>query len=287
MNRTAALLPCLVLFCLLSCADYVSAENYVHKTISGDMAKKTLNTLQNMAWIADGKDTGRYVYVLYSPSCTYCDLLFDKTRAFTDKYQFRWILVELDGAARNLYEKPEVDSIRAIFKKDELPEEKNPERNARINEATANGFFFLMMQQSLTDNPTRFGFPALVYGDGNKLSTIIGMPQDIAKALEQVPTVPAGKGTIPAAFALAERDVQFQPIPDQEYENRHTTPVPVRMMPFRDAPQVATLKPGKLPGLTVTGVSPDGFVYIFIDTFEPRLYIEDQDFVDRVIKNGK
>lgn len=264
-----------------------SANSFVDKTISGEDAERALDILSNLAWIADGPDTGRHVYVLFTPTCGYCQKLFDDTRANKHGVQLRWLLFDPQGQMSSLFEKPDPESVRALFKEGELPADVDADRTARINEATSNGLIFLLMQGYITDNPSRFGFPALIYGGDKQLSTIMGMPTDLAAAFKPVPQSKAGSGAEPAAFRFAGKDVEFIPVAGVEYENAHKENVPMRLMPFKEAPQVGGLKPGKLSGLPVTGVSKEGFVYIFIDNAEPRLYIEDQAFVDKVLATKK
>jgi hypothetical protein len=267
-------------------APQLVGSGYESKIVSGDEARAGRKILANMAWVADGPDTGRHVYVLFSPDCSVSEKLFDDTRITKNGVQWRWILLDPTGEMASFYEKPGMESIRALFKDGMLPADVDPERTARIHEANILCLNLLLSKKYIVDDVNKFGVPAIVFGDDSTLSTIMGLPGDMWAALREVPNSPdLPSAEVKGAERFADRDDKRIPVTGVEYVNTEHVKRPVRVQPFKDAPQIAHVLPeaGAKQPLPVAAVSEEGFVYVTINQLGQCMFVEDPDFVKQVL----
>ena len=286
MNPVFRFFPAMVLFALLCFQGAALADDWADKTITGKEAENILNMLANSGWIADGPDNGKHLYVLFTATCGYCEMLYDKTRALTDEVQLRWIPMDSGGDLDRLYENPVAQSVKNSFD-GQLPDGVDPEKAARIRQYTIGGVIFYIANQTIVDNPSRFGFPTLLYGEGDKLSVIVGMPQDMPGMIKSIPQGKADdQGFVPAAYAFADRKVELLAIKSLSYSNNNQENTSIRMMPFDDAPRLGSALPGT-SGIPVLGVTENGYAVVSFDGSNPHIYVQDKDFVQKELAAAK
>ena len=132
------LLPLCILLFLFAFALPASAEWNASKdsNILGDPdAKVVMDFVENMPWIADGADTGKYLYVLADAGCTYTKQLYTMSRKYTKDVQIRWIFIDgqAEGTYNSLYEDRTPKALDDAFMSQTLPEDNNPEKAAKID----------------------------------------------------------------------------------------------------------------------------------------------------------
>ncbi|MDL2267324.1 hypothetical protein LJC46_04980 [Desulfovibrio sp. OttesenSCG-928-G15] len=259
------------------------ADPYESRAVEGQEAVNLLTMLANSGWIADGNDSGKYVYVLFEPKNTFCLRQYDDSRPFIDSVQFRWVPVDFTGEFDKLYDAPEKlgEVLRGSAA---LPEQsEHAARNAQIRQYTLGGVLFYSMTRDLNDeNTSSLVFPTLVYGTGEKASIVHGVPQDMANFLTFVPTNDAFRESfIPMAYQRAEEAVRMLPVKNMLYMNSAEQPAPVLQMPFTDAPRLGSILPGQ-SDIPAIGITENGFVVLSFDGKTPHIYVEDAVFTAAV-----
>jgi hypothetical protein len=259
------------------------AESYATKVVTDVKAKIAFSIVSTIGWIVDGPDTGRYAYVVISPTCQYSQKLFEETRTDKRGIQWRWVFYDPSGEVNSVYEQPSPKTIQAVYEEGTVPADVDAAKTRRINDANALALFYLAGY--IGDDPADFGFPIIMYGDKTKFSTIMGLPPNLPAALADIgKSAPLG-GT-PAILAMADRTASFTTIPKTPYENANSSPVRVRVMPFTDAPTIGAVMPGKIPGMNyfATGVDANGLVRVVADENPTVIYVEDKAFAEKALK---
>lgn len=267
------------------------ADPYEDRIVQGQEATNLLTMLANSGWIADGNNTGKYVYVLFEPKNSFCVRLYEDSRPHTAAVQFRWVPVDFTGSLDGLYDAPEKleEALRGTFPPPEQPEqqsEQQPEqaqRNAQIRQYTVGGVLFYSMTRDLNDdNTSSLVFPTLVYGTGEQASIVHGVPQDMANFLTFVPeSAMFGENFIPLAYQRAGEPVRMLPVKNMVYMNTAEQSVPVLQMPFSDAPRLGSILPGQ-SDIPAIGITENGFVVLSFDGKTPHIYVEDPGFTAAV-----
>lgn len=276
--------------CLLAVfTGYANAQSRPDKVVTGKPAENMKNVLENLAWIADGKDQGKHLYVLFSTSCIYCRVLFENTRDLTDKVQLRWIPVSADAGLDYMYDHPDTGAISAGFEGDALPENRNTELTARVRQYSMGAIRFWLAARMLTNGPpSDFALPTLLYTDKDTVSIIAGMPANLETLIKDIRKGEASAPDfVPAAFGHADRSVEVLPLEGKEYMNEHKEDMPIFFTPFEGAPKMGSILAGKKQAVPALGVTRDGYVLLSVDGRNAAGYIRDKAFVEKALGTGK
>lgn len=276
------MLPALLtVFLLLSLAGGAFAESQADKVVTGEQAKNMKNVFANLGWLADGPDTGKHLYVFFSPGCIYCKVLFDETRKRTDGIQLRWIPLAPDGSLDGLYENSGMDAVAKAFDEGQSRAGKNAERAKRIRQYTVGAIQFYLAAGLLTDSPQGLGLPTLLYSEKDTFAISIGMPSNLKEMLKNIPQGDANAADfVPAAYALADKPYKLLPLKSKTYSNTHKKTVSAFLAPFDGSPQIGSVLPGSMD-LPALGVTADGYVALSLDGKTPACFLLDKDFVEK------
>lgn len=276
------LFVCCLLFCPLSDA---LAKGPADKVVTGQAAENMRNVLENLGWIADGKDQGKHLYVFFSTSCIYCRGLFEITRGMTEEAQLRWVPLSRESELDHMYENPDVATLAAAFEGKAAPECRNKESSERTRFYNLGAVQFFLAAQLLTDGPASgFGLPTLLYPSKDGLSVISGLPGDMRSVIKDIRQVEAAKaGFAPAAFGHAGMDVEAVPVADGKYLNEHKQDMPIFLTPFEGAPKMGGVPAGTKQAVPILGVTRSGYALLSLDGKTTAGFIRDKQFVEKTL----
>lgn len=255
----------------------------------GPGAQILMDFAENMPWIADGEDTGKYLYVIADAGCSATRQLYSLTRGYAKEMQIRWIFVDLEGGGtyNSLYEERTPQALQEAFSAQTLPADKDPKRARKIDlYATKGVVTMLVLRRMLAPTPEEFGFPTLLYGDANKVTVSVGFdPSDLKTIITSIPTVAVKSGFTPLALLADQGTVKLKPVPaGYKYMNTNSDNTPMYMMPDQKAPRVGSVASNADWPLECKGVTEDGFIAMEVTKNGGYIYCYDPAEVERIVK---
>jgi thiol-disulfide isomerase/thioredoxin len=147
--------------------------------------------LSHAPWIADGRPSQRYVYVLFAPWCPYCKVLFVETRRGHDSIQFRWIA----GGSRdamsmnqnlNAVSRRSTDVLAGIFRHATLDNLLSDDTAKALLARSESTIEEISARLSVT------GYPTLIFADRRgEVRTLGGVPDDLDEFFARVGVFPS------------------------------------------------------------------------------------------------
>ena len=253
-------------------------------TYTGNHAKNMMTIVENLPWLPDGKDTGKYLYVFFSPGCQFSKELFKETRALTDSMQIRWIPVDADGDLNSMYEERNSDTIKKAFTTMRVPSDRDKKKTAAINSYAVAGITWLTAGQMASPDGNVY-FPTLIYGTAEKATVGIGPLEDMKKFIADIPVVEVKKDFSPESIELATKKIEIIPVPEfAEYENKGKDVAEIKLLPLKEAARTGGISAGDKFPIPVAGVTRSGFVAFVITEKKDCIFVEDPAFVENALK---
>jgi len=202
-----------------------------------------VDSLFNLAWIADGSPWQKHLYVLFAPWCPYCKALFHDSRGLVSGLQIRWIPAgSRDEKSRKynvaLARSRDVKVLNELFTTGAIADVTVPSFDSiDLNE----GVIFSQSQELDRLIGRSYGFPTLVYPGKDGIVAMSGAPDDVGTLLKDVVgdgRYPPDKSTAPGLLA---RPLTETPIEESLRAFAKDKSVAMRALPFADAPQVDDL----------------------------------------------
>lgn len=251
-------------------------------------AKIVMDFVENMPWIADGEDTGKYLYVLADAGCTYTKQLYTMTRKYAKDVQIRWIFIDgmAEGTYNSLYEERTPKALDDAFMSQTLPEDKNPERAAKIDKYVLKGFALMLMRGIIAPAPDRFAFPTLIYGTPEKVTIDLGLNvSGLDGIMKSLPVVPVKKDFTPLAVTADESQIKLLPLPKgYTYTNKNAENAPMFMMPDQNTPRLGSILAKAEWPVPCAGVTEDGYIAMQAMPNGGYVYCYDPVEVKRVLE---
>ena len=255
--------------------------------VKGRHAGILLGALSYMPWIADGKDNGQHVYILYSPTCGYSEQIYKETRAWKgDRPQLRWIPLDGQLELNSLFEALTPDTLAMMFDEEAIPEDRHPARNERLNG-------YLQFTLGLLANnkviPTRsdrqMSMPTFILGTSEKLWVQRGYSDDWRKVFSAAPKGTPTDAQAPNLRNHISAELKILPLPKGlGYKNETGEKIGVVVAPYADAPQIATIDPGvSVTADYILGVTQDGFVLVGMSDTRIEMVIKDPQFTAKAL----
>lgn len=256
-------------------------------TEKGLGAKNLIEFAENMPWIADGKDTGKYLYVLADAGCSASAELYEKTRKYTDDVQIRWIFVDPqgEGTYNSLYEERTPEALKEAFTARRLPADKDPARGAKIELYVLKAVAAMLMNKSIAPGMDGFGYPTLIYGDSETAAVSIGFePRTLFAVIKSIPAVPVKENFVPEALTADQGAHPLLPLPaGYRYTNSHAENAPYFLMPDTKSPRVGSVLPAVESPLDCMGVTESGFIAMQITKNGGNIYCFDPEEVKKIL----
>lgn len=285
-NALLTSLLTLLLFSVPARAEWNSDKDV--NTVQGVEAKRLMDFVENMPWVADGEDTGKYIYVFADAGCSATKQFYTLTRKYTKDVQIRWIFVDGqgEGTYNSLYEERTPEALKDAFMSQTLPADKDPKKAAKIDQYVIKGFFMLLINKTLAVSTDRFAFPTFVIGTPEKAVLEAGLdPAGLGKIMGRVPTVPVKSGFVPEALTADQDAIRLLPLPDgYKYMNTNADDAPMHMMPSTSSPFLGGIIPKADWPVPCTGVTEDGFIAMQIAPNGGCIYAYDPVEVKRVLE---
>ena len=286
MKKLSSLLLLLLLFTFVTPAQAEWNAAKDSNTLGDPEAKILLDFVENMPWIADGADTGKYLYVLADAGCQYTKQLYTMTRKYTKDVQIRWIFVDgmAEGTYNSLYEERTPEALNDAFMSLTLPADKNPEQSAKIDQYVLKGFIVMIMRGLVAPAPDRFAYPTLIYGTPEKVIVDSGLDvSGLGTVMTSLPVVPVKKDFVPLALTADESKVKLLPVPaGYKYTNNSTENAQLYMMPDQNAPRLGALLAKVESPFPCVGMTEDGFIAMKLEPTNSHIYCYDPAEVKRV-----
>lgn len=245
------------------------------KDFSGDDAQRLMSVMDNLAYIADGEDNGKHLYVLFSPDCSASRAFYDVARKNPGKVQVRWIPVDPQGDLNSMFEKSDADIIADAFVKSELPGDVDPKRTAAIARYNTSALLWLCLCEMISED-TSLAFPTFVYGSKDKARVSIGMDSDMNFDTFIAPIPNTGATEQPDALRFAGEAIDLvRTTHIKEYAPGSESKT-VRAFPAKDAVKLGVIKANATLPVPVVGVTQNGYLAIDMLGSQTYLFIEDE-----------
>ncbi len=286
------LLPLLVLPLILAFAAPARADWNSGKDINTETdpigAKTIMDFAENMPWAPDGADTGKYLYVLADAGCSATKQLYTMTRKYTKDMQIRWIFVDggAEGTYNSLYEERTPEAVKDAFIRQVLPDDKDPKKSAKIDQYVMKGVYILLVRQVIAPAMDQFGFPTLIYGNGEKAVVNVGLdPSGLDAIIRSIPTVPVKKDFVPLALTADQDTITLHALPkDYQYMNNGEDNTPMYMLPDTNTPRVGSVAPKLEWPFPCEGVTESGYIAMRVTQNGGCVYCYDPVEVKRILE---
>ncbi|WP_077929149.1 hypothetical protein [Wohlfahrtiimonas populi] len=271
----------LITFCLgITQADVIWPTNIddeaIGKTgiLTESEAANALRILESMPWIEEGsQEEGKYMYVFYFPTLAKSKELYDKTRAYLDKVNIRWIPIHSDYSIAGLYETRIPELLNRAIVEDKVPKVKDQEYIDLVSRMTFTGFIYLRIAGAFSPQSQDY-LPTIVYGDNNKLFVSI-MPDNIEKLVNSIPkSIP--NTTQPTILELAKKNIELLKVQEgMTYFNASNEMVPIFLYPDEKGVEIGRLSPdAPSPPFPVSGITNNGYIAIDLNNRGNYIYIK-------------
>ena len=251
--------------------------------LTGKQAENISRIVSNMPWLQEDEiyGKGKYLYVIYTPSCSISQDFYDKTRKISDKVKIRWIPVDPEGSLNSMYEQRNGKTVRAAFKTSRIPPDQDAARTKRINTYSMGALSFLLIGQMLSPDGNIY-YPTLVYGTPEKLHISVGPVDDINKLLASIPDTEQPQE--PEAVVLGANKIDIIPVSSAStYTNNGKEKVTLHLAADKDAVVIGGLPSGEEWPLPITGATQNGFIVSEI-AHGGAIFIHDPDFTEQLLK---
>ena len=287
MERTLSFLSLFILLCFVSTASAGWNKAGDANTEEDRGAVVIMSFAENMPWIADGTDTGRYLYVLAKADCAACTQLYTMSRDYTKDVQIRWIFVDGSdaGAYNAMYGTRTPEAVANLLEKRLLPDDRDPKKTAKVNQYVQKAMA-VALARKMTSVDGNIYFPALIYGNKEKATIQIGLtPTALGKLMASIPTVPVDKDFVPLALTADEDAVPLKPLPEgYKYVNNTAKSTPMFIMPNQKSPNVGSIAPKADWPVLCTGFTENGFIAMELLGNSGSIYCYDPVEVNRILK---
>lgn len=230
--------------------------------IEGKSVSQIVNVLSYLPYIADGKDTGQYVYVLYSPTCVYSAALWKETRQWKgDRPQIRWIMFDSGLDFPSVHEELVPETLTMMFEEETIPEDRHPERNKQLVVYTGISLSQLFQLGLMPSDDETLLFPGIIICSPDKIWMQSGMPDNWKDILAATPKgTPLGKQ--PNLMDHADKEIKILPVKNRmAYINQSDQTFILKPAPYDDAPSVGSIPKGhSFEAQTLVGATEDGYV---------------------------
>ncbi|MDL2279704.1 hypothetical protein LJC15_03450 [Desulfovibrio sp. OttesenSCG-928-G11] len=253
----------------------VPALAWDSKDFSGDDSARLMSVMDNLAYIADGDDNGRHLYVLFSPDCSASKAFYDVALKNPGKVQIRWIPVDPSGDLNSMFEEAGTDILKDAFVKSEIPGDVDPGRTAAIARYNNAALFWLCLCEMIAPD-SNLAFPTFVYGSKDKASVFIGMNSDINFDKFIAPVPDTGATALPDALRFAGESIDLSPTPQIKEYAPGSESKTVRAFPAPDAVKLGSVKANTTLPVPVVGVTKNGYLAIDMLGTKTYLFIEDE-----------
>lgn len=255
-------------------------------TLTGKHAENMMRLVSNLPWLPDPdnkeKNSKKYLYVIYTPSCSISQEFYKASRKFADKVQIRWIPVDPEGGSLNsMYEHRTGETVRKAFNTSMVPPDKDPKKTENINMYSSAGIAYLLLGQILSPDQILY-FPTLVYGTPEKAFVTIGPVKNLDKLVKGLPETTETEEPEAVGLGAQKTDiliVKSAPL----YKNEGKERAAIRLVPDSKGVDIGGFLPGKSWPLPVKGVTENGFVAFVVSSKGAPIFIEDPEFVKRVL----
>lgn len=251
--------------------------------IEGESVPHISNVLSYLPYLADGKDTGQYVYVLYSPTCDYCAALWEETRQWKgDRPQIRWIMFDSGLDFTSVYEDFVPETLAMMFEEEAIPQDKHPKRNKQIGIYTGTTLAQLFQLGLMPSDDGTLLFPGIIICSPDKIWMQAGMPDNWKDVLASAPKgTPLGKQ--PNLMNHAGKEVKILPVKKRmAYTNQSDQTFILKPAPYDDAPSVGSIPKGhSFEAQALLGATEDGYVLLGRKGFITSAF-KDPDFAKKL-----
>ena len=284
------ILPLLSLFTLLCFVSSASAEWNSAKDVNteeGLGAVIFMSFAENMPWIADGTDTGKYLYVIGEAGCSATVQLYKLSRKYTKDMQIRWIFLDGtgEGTYNSMYETRTPEAVKDLLEKELLPDDKDPKKTAKVDQYVLKAMSIFIFRQVITADGNIY-FPTLIYGNKEKATIQVGLdPSGLGELIASIPTVPVDKDFVPLALTADQDAVPLKPLPkDYKYVNNTAENTPMYMMPDEKAPRVGSIPPKLDWPIPCVGFTESGFIAMKVLDSGGCVYCYNPEEVKRLLE---
>ena len=284
--------PVFVLLALLCLAAPTHAEwnsgNDINTETDPLAAKILMDCVENMPWIPDGVDNGKYLYVFADAGCSATKQLYTLSRKYTKDVQIRWIFIDGSGQGtyNSLYEERTPEAVKEAFMEQTLPADKDPKKSAKIDLYAVKGTYMMLIRKLIAPATELFAYPTMVYGNGEKVIVNRGLdPSGLGDIIDSIPTVPVKKDFVPLALTADQDAVKLKPLPaGYKYVNNNSEGAVLYMMPDQNTPRVGSIPPkGEWP-TSPLGVTESGYIVLEVTTNGGCVYCYDPVEVKRILE---
>lgn len=251
-------------------------------------AKNIMEFAENMPWIADGEDTGKYLYVIADAGCSASQKLYEMMQKHTKDVQTRWIFVDLqgEGTYNSLYEERTPEALKEVFLSQMLPADKDPARSAKIDQYTSKAVVMMVLSGQIAAGQEHFGYPTLIYGTPEKAMISTGFdPSGLNKIIAAIPPVSVRENFTPQAMTADQDAYPLKPLPaGYQYRNKNIENTPYYLMPDPSSPRMGSVRPDTDWGLECVGMTENGFIAMKITLNNGYVYCFDPAETERLAK---
>lgn len=211
-------------------------------TVTDDAEEvRLMSAVENAIWAADGNNTDKPVYVVYSTECAWSKRLFEQSRQLADKVQLRWIPVGVTAAPDVVATRSSGSVADAFSGKRAIPADlPKAQRGVAYNFGVMNSITYQLRPH---DGATSFVFPSLIYQTAEGVEVVAGIPDNLEAMANDVVSTPAKASIQPAAIELTSEPIKVVASPHLKvYGHIKAQPVELFLAPSEKAAPLESLE---------------------------------------------